>query len=118
VVRRDFEQSNLAQAPARRSESGEARDIYDGEATGSPRAGRGLSSQPNHSRYNSENVTTPAVGGNGTAPARMPSSSNNAPRRRTTVTAQTGQWALGKTIGQGSMGKVKLARNMETGEQV
>jgi len=25
---------------------------------------------------------------------------------------------LGKTIGAGSMGKVKLAKNMETGEQV
>jgi hypothetical protein len=25
---------------------------------------------------------------------------------------------LGKTIGQGSMGKVKLAKNQDTGEQV
>lgn len=40
------------------------------------------------------------------------------PRRRTTITTPTGQWALGKTIGAGSMGKVKLAKNMETGEQV
>lgn len=39
-------------------------------------------------------------------------------KRRTTVTAQTGQWTLGKTIGAGSMGKVKLAKNVETGEQV
>ena len=40
------------------------------------------------------------------------------PRRRTTITTPTGQWALGKTIGAGSMGKVKLAKNTETGEQV
>lgn len=40
------------------------------------------------------------------------------PRRRTTITAPSGQWALGKTIGAGSMGKVKLAKNLETGEQV
>ncbi|KAJ5902176.1 hypothetical protein N7495_002704 [Penicillium taxi] len=40
------------------------------------------------------------------------------PRRRTTLTTPTGQWALGKTIGAGSMGKVKLAKNMDTGEQV
>ena len=40
------------------------------------------------------------------------------PRRRTTITTPTGHWALGKTIGAGSMGKVKLAKNMETGEQV
>ncbi|KAI9839941.1 MAG: hypothetical protein M1819_000133 [Sarea resinae] len=43
---------------------------------------------------------------------------NGAAKRRTTITAQTGQWALGRTIGAGSMGKVKLARNIETGEQV
>ena len=46
----------------------------------------------------------------------LTSSSSN--KRRTTITAQTGQWALGKTIGAGSMGKVKLAKNIETGEQV
>ena len=39
-------------------------------------------------------------------------------RRRTSITTLTGTWALQKTIGQGSMGKVKLARNIETGEQV
>jgi serine/threonine protein kinase KIN1/2 len=38
-------------------------------------------------------------------------------RRRTSITCQTGTWSLGKTIGQGSMGKVKLAKNVETGEQ-
>ena len=40
------------------------------------------------------------------------------PKRRTTISTPTGQWALGKTIGAGSMGKVKLAKNLETGEQV
>lgn len=40
-------------------------------------------------------------------------------KRRTTITAPaTGTWALGKTIGAGSMGKVKLAKNVDTGEQV
>ena len=40
-------------------------------------------------------------------------------KRRTTITAPaTGTWALGKTIGAGSMGKVKLAKNTETGDQV
>ena len=39
-------------------------------------------------------------------------------KRRTTITGQSGQWALGKTIGAGSMGKVKLAKKLETGEQV
>ncbi|KAF2428617.1 Pkinase-domain-containing protein [Tothia fuscella] len=39
-------------------------------------------------------------------------------RRRTTLDTSTGRWGLGKTIGAGSMGKVKLAKNLETGEQV
>ena len=39
-------------------------------------------------------------------------------RKRTEIDAQTGRWSLGKTIGAGSMGKVKLAKNLETGEQV
>ena len=44
--------------------------------------------------------------------------SSGGAKKRTTIDAQTGKWALGKTIGQGSMGKVKLAKNVETGEQV
>ena len=45
--------------------------------------------------------------------------SESAAKRRTTITAPaTGTWALGKTIGAGSMGKVKLAKHNETGEQV
>jgi hypothetical protein len=40
-------------------------------------------------------------------------------KRRTNINApNTGSWGLGKTIGAGSMGKVKLAKNAETGEQV
>ncbi|RAH48214.1 putative serine/threonine protein kinase Kin1 [Aspergillus brunneoviolaceus CBS 621.78] len=39
-------------------------------------------------------------------------------RRRTMITTPTGQWALGKTLGAGSMGKVKVGKNMDTGEQV
>ncbi|KAI9673796.1 MAG: serine/threonine-protein kinase KIN2 [Trizodia sp. TS-e1964] len=38
--------------------------------------------------------------------------------RRTTISAASGHWALGKTIGAGSMGKVKLAKRLEGGEQV
>lgn len=48
-----------------------------------------------------------------------PAAAETTQKRRTTITAPaTGQWALGKTIGAGSMGKVKLAKNVETGEQV
>jgi len=49
---------------------------------------------------------------------RQPSDDAGQPRRRTAIDAKTGSWELGKTIGAGSMGKVKLAKNKETGEQV
>lgn len=50
---------------------------------------------------------------------RSATTSSSQPKRRTTISAPaTGTWALGKTIGAGSMGKVKLAKNNATGEQV
>jgi serine/threonine protein kinase len=49
--------------------------------------------------------------------AGVPHGSGGSAKRRTTIDATTGQWSLGKTIGAGSMGKVKLAKNLETGEQ-
>lgn len=50
--------------------------------------------------------------------AQVHSAASAVPKRRTMITTPSGQWALGKTIGAGSMGKVKLAKNLETGEQV
>lgn len=71
-----------------------------------------------HSRYNTEQPQPAPVAANGAAPSEVRSSTGQNLRRRTTLDAQTGHWELGKTIGAGSMGKVKLARNKETGEQV
>ncbi|KAI4759802.1 Pkinase-domain-containing protein [Aureobasidium sp. EXF-12344] len=65
------------------------------------------------SRYHSQEMHTPSSNGTHAAAA-----SGSNVRRRTTIDATTGHWDLGKTIGAGSMGKVKLARNKETGEQV
>ena len=39
-------------------------------------------------------------------------------RSRTTIPTQSGKWLLVKTIGAGSMGKVKLARKEDGSEQV
>lgn len=39
-------------------------------------------------------------------------------KSRTTIPTQSGKWILGKTIGAGSMGKVKLARKEDGSEQV
>jgi serine/threonine protein kinase len=53
------------------------------------------------------------------ADGRSPQLPTATTKRRTTITApSTGTWTLGKTIGAGSMGKVKLAKHSETGEQV
>lgn len=122
MTSRDYEQSNLAQTPPPRSNTSRE-GTNEGSATYSEnaRSSRRTSSRPDPSRYASDGPQsshTATNGSNRLDPTRTQSSTIAVPRRRTTVTAQTGQWALGKTIGQGSMGKVKLARNLETGEQV
>ncbi|XWX01962.1 hypothetical protein V2A60_009994 [Cordyceps javanica] len=48
----------------------------------------------------------------------QPSHSTKQSRSRTTIPTQSGKWILGKTIGAGSMGKVKLARKEDGSEQV
>lgn len=83
---------------------------------------RNLSVQ-GHQRNSIDMATAGPVAAEDPAAAAQPSqlhpvASTTQPRRRTMITTPSGQWALGKTIGAGSMGKVKLAKNMETGEQV
>ncbi|OAL37300.1 hypothetical protein AYO20_03476 [Fonsecaea nubica] len=125
VARRDFEQSNVARTTSsRRSTSRDGRGEYHTEASAHGRS----SSRPG-SRRNSQDLTAPTtVNANGATPQVPPSTTSRTEthasqtyptigRRRTSITCQTGTWSLGKTIGQGSMGKVKLARNTETGEQ-
>ena len=53
-----------------------------------------------------------------TADAASHSASARQTRSRTTIPTQSGKWILGKTIGAGSMGKVKLARKEDGSEQV
>lgn len=125
VARRDFEASNAARMPSRRDPSSERSQERPSTATRteSTRRHQRNPSTQSHQRERSDIVGTAApdhaadssqhaTGTHGTPTAAVQ------PRRRTTITTPTGQWALGKTIGAGSMGKVKLAKNMETGEQV
>ncbi|KAL8873543.1 MAG: hypothetical protein Q9174_001005 [Haloplaca sp. 1 TL-2023] len=128
VARRDHEQSNLARPQSSRRSSSRERSNAPPppKRTDSTRDTRRQSSRPSHSR-NSSQVGATATATNGTsngtpsrAPAQEPHSQGSgvAAKRRTTIPAQTGQYSLGKTIGAGSMGKVKLAKNLENGEQV
>ncbi|KAF2031958.1 serine/threonine protein kinase-like protein Kin1 [Setomelanomma holmii] len=110
VAARDWEQSNVANENVRRSES---RDRT------APTPTRTESSRRGHTRYASDASTVSAMPTNGVATDGRVGQVQANTKRRTTITApSTGTWALGKTIGAGSMGKVKLAKHSETGEQV
>lgn len=131
VARRDHETTNVAR-PQSSSHRSSSRDgsyaTPTPKRTDSTRESRYSSSRPNHSRNNSRMsaaepstaAAPPIQNPTGTRfhPDTAPHGSSASTKRRTTVTAQTGEWSLGKTIGAGSMGKVKLAKNLETGEQV
>ncbi|KAI9722257.1 MAG: hypothetical protein M1812_001729 [Candelaria pacifica] len=133
VARKDYETTNVARPPSSR------RSLSRDESYGPPptpgrtdsiRSTHRTSSRPGHVRYSSEMSAAPTVVANGASTPvqaaaattergdKPPPSSSGSTKRRTTISAQTGQWALGKTIGAGSMGKVKLARNLDNGEQV
>lgn len=126
VAQRDFETTNVARPSSSRRGSQDGRPEHAEGSRGSrPRTG----SRPSSRRNSADLSTAPTVVASeplATAHTRPsvhaePSSASTHPaagRRRTSITTQTGTWQLGKTIGQGSMGKVKLAKNNETGEQV
>lgn len=98
---------------------------------------RSVDRQPSHSRtesnrsghqrtssrhYQPSDMAASATSnGGGPAPMVVPLEQKHSGRQgrsRTVIPAQTGHWMLGKTIGAGSMGKVKLAKRAEGGEEV
>jgi serine/threonine protein kinase KIN1/2 len=127
VAQRDFETTNVARpSSSRRSSSRDEQPDYQSDA---PRSHQRTSSRPGSSRNSTDMSSAPTVvnGAPTSVPQQAnpnyterPSASSQPPsgRRRTSIATSTGTWLLGKTIGQGSMGKVKLAKNLETGEQV
>ena len=130
VARRDYETTNVARpSSSRRSDSQDRTyTTQTPKRTESARDARRTSSRPGHSRNSSRMSTATTVANDGPAvltpnatrrasDAGVPGSGGSA-KRRTTIGALTGEWSLGKTIGAGSMGKVKLAKNLETGETV
>jgi serine/threonine protein kinase KIN1/2 len=125
VAQRDFETTNVARpSSSRRSSSRDGQFDYRSDA---PRSQQRTSSRPGSSRNSTDmSGAVTVVNGEPTSTPQPPTYTERPPassqpssgRRRTSVTTSTGTWLLGKTIGQGSMGKVKLAKNLETGEQV
>ncbi|KAI9840682.1 MAG: serine/threonine-protein kinase KIN2 [Sclerophora amabilis] len=131
LPRRDYETSNLARPPSsRRSSSRDASSAAQAPVrTASTRSTHRNSSRSSHNRYTSEMGNAPPAATNGESAAvpgstsvaehrERPPANSSSSKRRTTVTGQSGQWSLGNTIGAGSMGKVKLAKKLDTGEQV
>ena len=123
VARRDHETSNLARTPgSRRSESRDRTYAPPPSMRSDPsRAPHRSDSRSGHPRYSSDAPRPPgSAGHSGSVRHRDGAAQEATPpiKRRTTIDAQTGTWTLGKTIGAGSMGKVKLAKNLDTGEQV
>ncbi|QIX02090.1 hypothetical protein AMS68_007607 [Peltaster fructicola] len=119
VARHDYEQTSLVRSSSgRRSESNDRpMQHVNPTRTESTRTTSGHSRTT--SRYNDQPQATPTPNGTAAPETRTNSSGQTQTlRRRTTIDSSTGVWELGKTIGAGSMGKVKLARNRDTGEQV
>ena len=122
---RDYETSSLPRPSGTRRSSSQDR-TYDSPTTpsrrDSTRSAQRTASRPGQSRYVGEGPPPVITNGMSSPTARTsldhaqpPSTSKG---RRTTITGQSGTWSLGKTIGAGSMGKVKLAKKLESGEQV
>ena len=110
----NYETSNVART-SRRSES------RDRSLPSNPDSQRSATAhRRHHSRHTSEMATVVANGGGPAAVVSAVESrtSGRTSKTRTTIPTSTGNWVLGKTIGAGSMGKVKLARRVEGGEQV
>lgn len=116
LPQQDYETTNVAQSSRKRST-----DRSNHTRTESTRSGHTRSS----SRHHPTSDMTGAAGGSsaagaGPAPVVVPleQKPTRQGRSRTVIPAQTGNWILGKTIGSGSMGKVKLARRVEGQEEV
>ena len=127
VARRDYETTNVARPPSSGRSSSRDRPYVGPPPTSRTDTGRSTqrsSSRPSNSRYSSD-MTGPSSATTNGGPNSNPASAitgsgqgSSHTKRRTTISTSTGQWSLGKTIGAGSMGKVKLAKNIDTGEQV
>lgn len=117
VANRDGEQTNLARPQAGSRSDSRDRPPREAAVSRSESGRNGSSARHGHSRQHSE-TTSATGGGHDTSSRHSATEASQAPRRRTTVETKSGVWELGKTIGAGSMGKVKLARHRETHEQV
>ncbi|KAK6854317.1 Protein kinase [Apiospora arundinis] len=123
----DYEQSNVAQHSKR--PSSKDRRPPTSRSSDSKGVHRRSSTRSNSSHHNKHaDMAGPTAVANNGGPAAVPpvmqaaneARATGAKQRttRTSIPTQSGKWILGKTIGAGSMGKVKLARKEDGTEQV
>ncbi|KAI5922913.1 hypothetical protein F4810DRAFT_672015 [Camillea tinctor] len=124
ILPQDYETSNLAPKSNRSSSKDRPPPVsVPRVTTDSKGLHRRSSSRSNHAQ---NDMAGPTAVANNAGPAAVPpvmqaAADARATKQRTTRTAiptQSGKWILGKTIGAGSMGKVKLARKEDGTEQV
>ncbi|KAI1498771.1 hypothetical protein F5X99DRAFT_309534 [Biscogniauxia marginata] len=129
LPQQDYETSNVAQQPKRSSSKDRPPPVSVpvpvpvSRATDSKGLHRRSSSRSSHAH---NDMAGPTAVANNAGPAAVPpvmqaAADARATKQRTSRTSiptQSGKWILGKTIGAGSMGKVKLARKEDGTEQV
>lgn len=122
LPRRDQETSQVNQTARKRSIDRPSHSRTESARSASGRDHHRASSRSQHNQYAppaAMDVSGGASNVNGSPSAAAPShGAQRSGKSRTSIPAKTGTWILGKTIGAGSMGKVKLARRQEGGEQV
>lgn len=123
LPQRDYDISSVARSSSRRSSDRPPAVRAESTKGGSGHHRSSSRSNHQHHHYQASDMsgTTAVTNGGGPAPVVIPTErrhSGKPSRSRTIIPTQTGNWVLGKTIGAGSMGKVKLARRVEGGEQV
>ncbi|KAL2818972.1 hypothetical protein BDW59DRAFT_125908 [Aspergillus cavernicola] len=128
IARRDFESSRGAQLASRRDSSRERSQerpstSYRAESSSNkPQRNLSVKSHQRDSIDMASAGLTATDGGAGHPHTASGHHLHPAPpgqsKRRTMIGTSTGQWSLGKTLGAGSMGKVKVGKHLETGEQV
>lgn len=111
----EYEIASVAQSSRKRST-----DRSNHTRTESTRSGHHRSSSRHYAASDMTGTTAVASVAAGPAPVVVPleQRATRQGRSRTVIPAQTGNWILGKTIGSGSMGKVKLARRVDGAEEV
>ena len=113
----DYETSRLASHLKRSSSRDRPPPITRGVDV-SRQHGRSSSTRSTHRPPHQANMAPAATADHAGGDSQAANMPPKHARSRTAIPTQSGKWILGKTIGAGSMGKVKLARKEDGTEQV